>query len=286
MGRRFRAGAKSRPVAARRSQPDIRRMHYVPAASGRTALVVAHPDDEALWLSSVVADVDHVVFCFGDTFEKPKVSAGRRAAIAALPLNGVIHLALPESGVRLKADRIRPEPTSTGVRITDPAAHERYTSNYSRLLAGLRRALRGVVTVYSHNPWGEYGHPEHIQVYRAVETLQEEFGYALCFTNYIGPGSWQLARALGSHTHWNERKIVKPDERIARQLMRVYRRHGAWTWNLTHRWPQFETLYVRHPASSVHPRHSMENEWLLDIRGLRWWPPPMARRHRRLRQVG
>lgn len=32
------------------------------------AVVVAHPDDEALWLSASLAQADRVVFCFGDQF--------------------------------------------------------------------------------------------------------------------------------------------------------------------------------------------------------------------------
>jgi hypothetical protein len=35
---------------------------------------VAHPDDEALWLSSVVASAGRVVFCFGAVFERPQLS--------------------------------------------------------------------------------------------------------------------------------------------------------------------------------------------------------------------
>ncbi len=41
-------------------------------ARSTNAVVVAHPDDEALWLSSVVASADRIVFGFGDVFNDPR----------------------------------------------------------------------------------------------------------------------------------------------------------------------------------------------------------------------
>ena len=32
--------------------------------SGKSILVVAHPDDEILWFSSILASVDHVILCY------------------------------------------------------------------------------------------------------------------------------------------------------------------------------------------------------------------------------
>jgi hypothetical protein len=61
-------------------------------------VVVAHPDDKALWLSSVVASAGRVVFCFGAAFERPQLSEARRRAVAALPLADIVDLAIPESG--------------------------------------------------------------------------------------------------------------------------------------------------------------------------------------------
>ena len=63
------------------------------------AVVVAHPDDEALWLSSVVASAERIVFGFGAVVDRPGRSEARRRAVAALPLNGIVNLEIPESGV-------------------------------------------------------------------------------------------------------------------------------------------------------------------------------------------
>ena len=238
-----------------------------------TAVVVAHPDDETLWLSSALAAADRVVFCFGDPFGKPQKAAARRQAVAALPLPGLVDLKLPESGAKFSANWSDPRPTQNGIEITDSAAAARYAANFPLLVAALRTALAGCEAVYTHNPWGEYGHTEHIQIYRAVTTLQAELGYTIWFSNYVGARSWKLARRLGGEPRWTERRCVRPDQATARQLMRVYRRHGARTWTRWHRRPDQETLYAQPPAGDPWARRPLTGEWLLDLAGLRWWPP-------------
>jgi LmbE family N-acetylglucosaminyl deacetylase len=239
--------------------------------TGLSAVVVAHPDDEALWLSSVLGTADRVVLCFGDLFQRPKMSAARRRAVSALRLPGLIDLNLPESGGGLSVDWKRPRLTEAGIALADPAAGERYSANFAALTEALRPALAGCTAVYTHNPWGEYGHADHIQVHRAVAALQAELGFTLWFSNYVGAASWPLAQEIGGRPCWAERRAVTPDAALARRLRDVYRRAGAWTWTRWHRWPAEEVLYALPPSGPV---HSLAGESLLDVAGLRWWPPP------------
>jgi LmbE family N-acetylglucosaminyl deacetylase len=246
------------------------------------AIVVAHPDDECLWLSSALATADRIVFCFGDQYERPKSSAARRAAVAALDLPGLIDLKLPESGAGFSVDWDNPHLTPSGIAIKDDPARTRYDANYARLVEVLRPVLAGCTEVYTHNPWGEYGHAEHIQVYRAVAALQAELGYVIWWSNYVRAKSWPLARRLAAEPRWTRRREAPTDRAEARRLMRVYRRHGAWTWTLAHLWPAAETLYAEPPASEAADRHPLAGEILLDVSGLRWWPPPWRSARRRL----
>jgi LmbE family N-acetylglucosaminyl deacetylase len=250
--------------------------------SGPAAVVVAHPDDEILWLSSVLAAAARVVFCFGDPFGKPEKAAARRRAVAALPLPRLLDLKLPESGGGFAVNWQAPEPTRFGIALTDPAAQARYEANFERLLAALRPALTGIAQVYTHNPWGEYGHAEHVQVYRAVAALQAELGYTIWFSNYVSARSWPLAVQSSAQPCWTERRSARPDLALARRLMRIYRQHGAWTWTRFHIWPAQEQLYAQPPAQDRTPRHALSGETLLDTAGLRWWPLPWRAAHRRL----
>jgi LmbE family N-acetylglucosaminyl deacetylase len=246
------------------------------------AVVVAHPDDEALWLSSVVASVERIVFGFGAIRAKPHRSEARRRAVAALPLRDIVNLAIAESGVEWQSYLANPELTQWGVRIFEAAASERYKSNHAKLLEGLRPALAGCENVYTHNPWGEYGHAEHIQVYRAVSALQDELGYTVWFSNYVGPRNWTFVRGLARRLNWAQRCVVRPDILTARALMQVYRHYGAWTWKSGHRWPAQEIMYAQPPSSRPDLRHALSGEWLLDVGRLRWWRPPWRSPWRRL----
>ena len=249
---------------------------------GAAAVVVAHPDDECLWLSSVLAASVRVVFAFGDPFERPDVAAARRRAVAELPLPGLVNLAIPESGGRLAVDWSRPRLTAAGIAITEAAAASRYEANYGRLLAALRPVLAGLALVFTHNPWGEYGHPEHIQLHRAILSLQAELGFTIGFSNYVDRRSWPLALELARTPCWTLRRVLATNRASAMRLMAVYRRHGAWTWTAWHRWPSRETIYLRPAAAPSDAWHDMAGEQLLDVAGLRWWPPPWRRAARRL----
>ncbi len=49
--------------------------------------------------------------------------------------------------------------------------------NFHRLRDMLRPELEGLDAVVTHNPWGEYGHEEHIQVFRVISAQAEEMGF-------------------------------------------------------------------------------------------------------------
>jgi hypothetical protein len=173
--------------------------------------------------------------------------------------------------------------TAFGVAINDPPARLRYEANYPKLVNALRPLLAQCDAVYTHNPWGEYGHAEHLQVYRAVAALQAELGFVLWFSNYVSNRSWRLAQRLASQITWTERIEQQPDEASARQRMRIYAQSGAWTWTRLHRWPSLETLYgCQPPASRLPPSGTLAGEALLDTGRLRWWPPPWRNPRRRL----
>jgi LmbE family N-acetylglucosaminyl deacetylase len=232
------------------------------------AVVVAHPDDEALWLSASLARAERVVFCFGDQHGGGKKSDARRRAVAALGLPGLVSLALPESGTRKRVDWANARFTPAGIEIAEADGAARYEANFAVLVTALRRHLAGCSHVYTHNPWGEYGHPEHVQVYRAVAALQAELGYTIWFSNYVSPLSWSLARQAGAAPCWALREEVRPDTGLARRLLWTYLRHGAWTWPLSHRWPRREVYYAQPAGGEV--MHKLVGERLLDVSRLRW----------------
>ncbi|MDE1882488.1 MAG: PIG-L family deacetylase [Rhodospirillales bacterium] len=236
----------------------------------RQVVVAAHPDDEILWLSSAMEHADPVVLCYGAPYGKPGKAAARARAVAALKLPRLVSLAIPESGTRLHVDWQNPVLTPTGMAITEPEAQARYDANFVALLEKLRPILAGADAVYTHNPWGEYGHPEHIQMHRAVASLQKELGFTIWFSNYMAPLAAPLIRSLAAAPFWAEKRVAAPDVRLARRLRAIYLRHRVWTWSLFHRWPATETLYAQ-PSGTQNSWRSLTGETLLDVTKLRWW---------------
>lgn len=239
---------------------------------GRNIVVVAHPDDEILWLSSVVSRVDQVILCFGAPYQRPQKAESRARAVAQLDLPGVATLSLPETGSRTLVDLQNPKLTETGIALSDQAAQARYDASFATLLETLRPILKGADNVYTHNPWGEYGHTEHIQVYRVVQALQAEQKFTVWFSNYVSAQALPLARQFRQVKLWQEKQTLPTNKAVARRAQKIYQAHKVWTWSPWCRWPATETLYSQPYGPSEHWR-SMQNEVLYDARRLRLWCP-------------
>lgn len=226
------------------------------AASGRRVLVVAHPDDEALWFSSVLREADLVVICFRDVGSDPACSAGRRRVLDAYPLP-MTCLGLAEAETFGTADWRAPRETGYGLRLRRRRqampgfSPDAYRANYGRLCAGLRPLLAGAGCVYTHAPWGEYGHEDHVQVFRAVDALRAELGFELRFGLYASEKSLALfARYWPALPPPRTRGT---DAGLAAQLCALYRQHRCWTWYPDYAWPREES-FVAWSGPSQPPR--------------------------------
>jgi LmbE family N-acetylglucosaminyl deacetylase len=203
-----------------------------PPDLGRACVVVAHPDDEALWFSSLLGRVGQVLLCFEACDEYPELAPGRQAVLDAYPLPGVRSLRLPEPCSVHLVDWSRAEPDAYGVALNlvaaDDPRRERYRQSFAALRTALAPQLRGFASVFTHNAWGEYGHPDHIQVLRAVESLQPELGFRLFSSGYVAHRTMPLAaRALPRIARWFELP-TRPE--LVAPLEALYRAHGCWTW--------------------------------------------------------
>lgn len=177
---------------------------------GRYAIVVAHPDDEVLWMSSLVAKAEKVVIYFGHIPSRPALSEGRRAAVAALPHPRIEFLDLSETEVFSTAQWPEPAETPFGLatkrRRYSMAGYDeaRYRDNYRCLVQQFGATLKGFDSAVTHNSWGEYGHEEHVQVFRAVEATSRELGFAVWVSCFVSNESlqrmWRNLRRVGTQT--------------------------------------------------------------------------------------
>lgn len=220
-------------------------------------IIGAHPDDELLWFSSILHEVDEVILIFRDFWAHPGLGPARSAAIAGYPRAAVTCLNLAEAGVYGCADWRRPVLNEFGIALGPEAsrrtlAHtfrralgriglgrgfpaapqgiERmYEANYAAILKALRTRLHSGMNVFSHNPWGEYGHEEHIQLFRVLQRLREEIGFTLWMSNYCSERALPLAmRYFDSVPQQYHRLATNRD--FAGKVASVYKKHGCWTW--------------------------------------------------------
>jgi LmbE family N-acetylglucosaminyl deacetylase len=204
-----------------------------------SALVVAHPDDEILWFSSVVKNVDRIVFCFSEADSKFAYSEGRKFVLRDFPHKQVSTLGLKEGEVFDLADWKHPQPSVDGLefRRTDRASRRVavYMQNFVDLCGRLREVLKGYRNVITHNPWGEYGHEEHVQVYRAVKSVQAQLGFDVWISNYCSNRSFRLMESYISG--FRSDYVTEPvDKEFAAEIRDLYKRHGCWTWYADFEW--------------------------------------------------
>lgn len=196
----------------------------------KSILIVAHPDDEILWFSSILDRVGEVIFCYLDVKSNPQWTIGRKQSLSEYPLRNISYLAIAESEIIYGVDFENPETTSYGIKITrQGVSDKKYVENYYKLKEDLSKKLIGCQNVFTHNPWGEYGNEEHIQVYRTVKELQKELGFNLWFSNYCSNRSFPLMIRYVSEFD-SEYVTLKTNKKISNDIINLYKKNGCWTW--------------------------------------------------------
>jgi LmbE family N-acetylglucosaminyl deacetylase len=195
-----------------------------------SVLVVAHPDDEILWFSSICEKVNHVSFCFLGNESHPHWESARSKTISQMPFKSISCLKLLESGSYNNADWNNPVTTNYGIAVSKrKKSYYKYYKNYYEIKENLRKILARYHNVFTHNPWGEYGNEEHVQVYRAIKNLQKENEFNLWFSNYCSNNSVQLMLRYISQLHF-ENVTKRTNKELAKNIMELYKKNDCWTW--------------------------------------------------------
>ncbi len=193
------------------------------------AVVVAHPDDEVLWFSSVLAKARKIILCYGDYTPNPALGPGRRKVIEQFPYPHVHFLDLPEGEFLDSADWENPRLDRAGIAIRDPMVGRRYEQNFDLLLTHLKPLLNDVNTVFTHNPWGEYGHEDHVQVHHAIKAIMLPRGGRLMMPADVKPKSLKLmSKTVSSIVPKAFTRSI--DRERASAIKQLYESHGCWTY--------------------------------------------------------
>ena len=205
----------------------------------RSVLVVAHPDDEVIFFSSIMAECKRVIICFGPC-ENASVSAGRQRIEELYPLKNVSFLNIQESNVYDLADWVSPKLRRFGIEVTRNATG--YERSFQQITRALKQELQNEESVVTHNPWGEYGHEEHVQVFSSLKSLVSEMGYEIYVGNYVSNRSWTLMQKT-SQQLMDDAVILATNSSLTLEISSLYINNNCWTWLHDYRWPDKEVFY-------------------------------------------
>jgi hypothetical protein len=219
----------------------------------KAVIVAAHPDDEILWFSSLLTGVDRIVLCYLGELVNPEFGEFRAQALGRFPLaEKMTCLDVVALGVSRPKNFVAPRFSSYGIELVTPNGlpengRKHYENNYLVLREKLSDILKKHRNVITHNPWGEYGHEEHVQVYRAVKSLQLEMGFEVWTSNYCSTRTIGLVSPIVNAS----RMLTLPtNPDLGRTIMEIYRETKCWTWYDNWQWPAEETFFKEAPPGS------------------------------------
>lgn len=225
-------------------------------------LVVAHPDDEALWFSSILREVNQIIICYSDELTNPEFGEKRKKSLLNFPLTNNSFFELTSIGVSRPQSFVLPKFNRYGIELIgkhNPVHKKKYEENYYELKKNLRHQLVTYQNVITHNPWGEYGHEEHVQIYRVVKNLQAEAGFHLWHSGYC---STRTINMIPQCMYAEDTITLPTDYDVANELMEHYKRYGCWTWDDNWCWPDKETLIKQKPFVVSGGNKAVENHFI------------------------
>ena len=195
----------------------------------KSVIVIAHPDDEILWFSSLLKKISAITICFLDIKSKPYIGIKRQKSLLEHPIN-ISCLGLEESETFYSADWQNPVVTKFGIEISKKGVSDKeYRENYYKLKQRLESRLERYINVFTHNPWGEYGNEDHIQVYRVIKELQGKMKFNLWFSNYCSNISFNLMLRYISGFN-SEYVTLETDKSLGSCIKGLYEKNNCWTW--------------------------------------------------------
>ena len=202
----------------------------------KRVIIVAHPDDEILFFSSLLNKVDKIIVCFGPS-KNQTVSKGREKLQSQYPLSKVQWLNMQESDTYLSANWNNPVVTDAGLKVR--RNKEEYRENFKKLVNNFESILDEYDEIYTHNPWGEYGNEEHVSVFNAVCSTIGERDTNVYVSSYVSDRSSILFNVQKQLLESNI-IIGKIPRDLCVRIKDLYINTECWTWANDYEWPQSE----------------------------------------------
>ena len=213
----------------------------------RKILIYAHPDDEIIFSSSLIDCSDLIIICFTNTPDKIEINKGRSLFKNNPYKQNFVFLDLKESA-SLDYFLINKKDISTNLNgylsIKYHPNNKDFQRNNKLIFNNLKKLIIPGDVIYTHNPWGEYGHIEHIQVFNCLMKLKTDLDFKFdVFVNaYFGRRTYGF---MSEKLHLLETKPIKleTNKDVYRKASEIYKINNCWTWDIDYNLPKFEYFY-------------------------------------------
>jgi len=216
-------------------------------------LVVAHPDDEVLWFSSILRRMEKIIVCYIHSDMFPGLKDGRIKSLSEYPLDNIKNLYLNETNAFDDRNWVQPEISPYGLKICcNRFAKKVYIENFRKLEGILRPLLTGFKNVFTHNPWGEYGHEEHVQLFWVLKKISRALGFNIWFPDWFSNKSaYLMNRSL--HLLGGRYINFESNIKLCKKVKAIYMKNNCWTWYDDWEWMPQDTFFQLQDDSNLKP---------------------------------
>lgn len=151
----------------------------------KNLIVVAHPDDEILWFSSILKEPDTgVIFCFQNKYPS---HIGEEFDYRKYVFNFDYTTKVFKIIKMYKSLDIPVVWLQTITTLNPRVCGEVHPSTENHLKENLQSIISLIepVKIYTHNPWGEYGHQEHILLHKVLQKLRKDIIFPGVMIDFI-----------------------------------------------------------------------------------------------------
>ena len=187
----------------------------------------------------VIDFVDKIIIIYNGTSNK-EVLLGRNKIFNSkiLPYQEKVKcLKIEEADVFNKSNWDFPKLTSYGVKLNS----KKYIQNFDEIKEKLSEELLDYQNIITHNPWGEYGHEEHIQVFNAISKVSEKINFSVWVSSYFSEQSLKTM-SLFKNLISKETYRFEINKDICEKVKSIYISNKAWTWSENYEWPKHESF--------------------------------------------